>query len=86
MRNRHSTEMYPIGTPMRIQARQGSEAERQYYAGSRLPSGPWTVPKAIAPGITPSVLDDLMYNGGKVVAQMEFQNIYLGVEADWKKK
>ena len=32
MRNRHSTEMYPIGTPMRIQARQESEAERQYEA------------------------------------------------------
>ena len=42
------------------------------------------MPKAIAPGISPSVMDDLIYRGGKVVPQMEFQNIYLGGEGAWK--
>jgi hypothetical protein len=42
------------------------------------------MPKAIAPGIDPSPLDDLIFHGGKVVPQMEFQNIYLGGQASWK--
>lgn len=70
--------------PMRIQARPGSEAEKQYYHGSALPSGAWAMPKLIAPGINPAPLDDLMFHGGKVVPQMEFQNIYLGGAASWQ--
>jgi len=67
--------------PMRIQARPGSPAER-YYKQAGLPSG-WAPPAAIASGIDPSPLDDLVYHGGKVVPQMEFQNIYLGGESAW---
>ena len=74
---------YATGNPMRIQARKGSLAEKRYYLKGSLPSGQWPVPKAIAKGISPSVLDDLLYHGGKVVPQMEFQNIYLGSHADW---
>jgi hypothetical protein len=70
--------------PMRIQARKGSPAEKDYYEKSALPGGAWPKPKAIAPGIDPSPLDDLMFHGGKVVPQMEFQNVYLGAEASWK--
>src|SRR5262245_9041553 len=75
---------YATAQPMRIQARKGSAAEKKYYVNSALPSGVWPMPKAIAPGILPSVLDDLIYHGGKVVSQMEFQNIFLGSSADWK--
>ena len=64
--------------PMRIQARAGSSAEKKYYEKSALPGGIWPMPKVLAPGIDPSPLDDLMFHGGKVVPQMEFQNIYLG--------
>lgn len=78
-----SKKQYVTAQPMRIQARQGSMAERRYYTKSALPSGPWPNPKAIAPGITPSVLDDLIYHGGKIVPQMEFQNVFLGSAADW---
>lgn len=42
------------------------------------------MPKAIAPGIDPSPLDDLIFHGGRVVPQMEFQNVYLGGEESWK--
>ena len=78
-----ATDYYPKSGPMRVQARQGSEAERLYFAGSALPQV-LPMPKAIAPGIGPSVMDDLIYHGGKVVPQMEFQNIYLGGEGAWK--
>lgn len=68
--------------PMRIQARPGSPAET-YYRSSALPGGAWPLPKAIAPGISPAPLDDLMFHGGKLVPQMEFQNIYLGGNDAW---
>jgi len=74
-----------MAMPMRIQARKGSVAE-QKYGKSALPSGVWPKPKpqAIASGIDPSPLDDLIFHGGRVVPQMEFQNIFLGSSADWK--
>lgn len=78
-----SKERYAGGQPMRIQARPGSLVERRSYYKSALPGGAWPMPKAIAPGIDPSPLDDLLYHGGKVVPQMEFQNVYLGKTADW---
>src|SRR6267154_2710473 len=74
---------YRANQPMRIQVRQGSEAEQQYYHNSSLPKGGWPKPKpeVIAPGISPKPLEDLLYHGGKIVPQMQFQNIYLGGEA-----
>ena len=69
--------------PMRIQARPGSLAEQRYYLKSSLPGLAWPSPKAIAPGIDPSPLDDLIFHGGKVVPQMEFQNIYVSAGTDW---
>jgi hypothetical protein len=74
---------YPTLVPMRIQALKGSRAERAYYTKSALPGGAWPMPKAIATDIDPSPLDDLIFHGGKVVPQMEFQNIFLGSGADW---
>lgn len=70
--------------PMRIQARPGSLAERRYYHNSALPKGGWPKPEVIAPGISPKPLDDLIFHGGKIVPQMEFQNIFLGGQASWK--
>ena len=70
--------------PMRIQVRAGSPAEKKYYYNSSLPGGAWPMPKVIAPGIDASPLEDLMFHGGNVVPQMEFQNVYLGGEASWK--
>ena len=70
--------------PMRIQARKGSVAEARYYQKSALPGGAWPMPKAIAPGVNPAPLDDLIFHGGKTVPQMEFQNIYLGGNDSWR--
>jgi hypothetical protein len=41
------------------------------------------MPKAIAPGIDPAPLEDLLFHGGKTVPAMEFQNVYLGSSANW---
>lgn len=77
--------MYPANYPvsvMRIQARHGSAAEQLYTQHGTL-AQPWPMPAAIAPGINPAPLADLIYHGGKTVAQMEFQNVYLGGSAAW---
>src|SRR5215467_11337125 len=68
---------------MRIQARPGSPVEKNWYPSSSLPGVHWDMPKAIAPGIAPAPLEDLLFHGGRVVPQMGFQNIYLGSGADW---
>ena len=68
--------------PMPIKARQGSTAKKKYYAKSAFPQA-WAMPKATAPDINPDVREDLIYQGRKVVRQMEFQNVYLGSAASW---
>ena len=73
---------YKLTQPMRIQARPGSDAERAYGV-AELPGGTWPMPKSIAPGINPAPLEDLIFHGGKLVPQMEFQNVYLGGHSPW---
>lgn len=79
-----ASKPYDTLRPMRIQARPGSPVERGYVKSSSLPGGSWPMPRQIAPGIDPAPLMDLVYHGGKVVPQMEFQNIFLGGDASWK--
>jgi hypothetical protein len=71
--------------PMRIQARQGSPAERNYYEkASAADAKPARESRAaLATGIDPAPMKDLIFHGGKVVSQMEFQNIYLGGATSW---
>src|SRR6266851_5125659 len=78
-----SKKLYSGTMPMRIQARKGSPVEKRSYAKSALPGGTWPMPRAIAPGIDPAPLEDLIFHGGKAVPQMEYQNIFLGSAADW---
>lgn len=67
---------------MRIQARQGSAAEQLYVQQGALAQA-WPMPTAIAPGIDPAPMADLIYHGGKTVEKMQFQNVYLGGAASW---
>jgi hypothetical protein len=71
--------------PMRIQARQGSPAEQNYYGkASAADAKPARESRAaLATGIDPAPMKDLIFHGGKVVSQMEFQNIYLGGATSW---
>jgi hypothetical protein len=54
--------------PMRIQARPRSLVERRHYLTSA----------SVAGGLTADPSEDLVFHGGKIVPQMEFQNVYLG--------
>jgi hypothetical protein len=69
--------------PMCMQVRPGSLAESRYYLHAALPGGVWARPRAIASGIDPAPIEDLIFFGGKVVPQIEFQNIYLGGAPSW---
>jgi hypothetical protein len=70
--------------PMRIQVAPGSEAEyRHYRAAARRSGDEDIVREALAPGVSASPKDDLVFRGGKTLAQMGFQNIYLGRASDF---
>jgi hypothetical protein len=44
------------------------------------------MPEEIALGIDPAPLEDLLFHGGRVVPQMEFQNVYIGEPDDWSEE
>jgi hypothetical protein len=69
--------------PMRIQVAPGSEAEYRHYRAARRHSGESIEREALAPGVSASPKDDLIFRGGKVLPQMGFQNIYLGRASDF---
>jgi hypothetical protein len=69
--------------PMRIQVAPGSEAEYRHYRTARRRSDDGIAREALAPGVSASPRDDLIFRGGKVLPQMGFQNIYLGHASDF---
>jgi hypothetical protein len=69
--------------PMRIQVAPGSEAEYRHYRAAARRSGQSMDREALAPGVSASPRDDLVFRGGKTLAQMGFQNIYLGRASDF---
>jgi hypothetical protein len=69
--------------PMRIQVLPGSEAEQNHYRAAARHSDESIELEALAPGVTESPQDDLVFRGGKVVPQMGFQNVYLGRSSDF---
>src|SRR3979411_69390 len=69
--------------PMRIQVAPGSEAEYRYSRTAARRSDTSIERGALAPGVSASPTDDLVFRGGKVLPQMGFQNIYLGRPSDF---
>ncbi|MGH8557704.1 MAG: hypothetical protein ACRESZ_09640, partial [Methylococcales bacterium] len=69
--------------PMRIQVMPGSEAEFHHYRAAARYSDVSIERDALAPGVTASPQDDLVFRGGKTLPQMGFQNIYLGRASDF---
>ena len=69
--------------PMRIQVIPGSESEHIYYRNAARYSDINPKREALAPGVTASPKDDLVFRGGKVIPQMGYQNIYLGRSSDF---
>jgi hypothetical protein len=68
---------------MRVQVLPGSEAEHHHYRAAARHSDESVEREALAPGVTESPQDDLVFRGGKVVPQMGFQNVYLGRSSDF---
>lgn len=75
-----------ICMPMKVQAKPNSKSERIHHAVRGLPGKPIPMPRAIAGGIDPSPLNDLLYHGGKVTPNMHYKNFYLGGNASWVEK
>ena len=69
--------------PMRIQVAPGSEAEYRHYRAAARRSDDSVEREALAPGVSASPKDDLIFRGGKTLPQMGFQNIYLGRSSDF---
>jgi hypothetical protein len=69
--------------PMRIQVAPGSEAEYRHYRAAARRSDESIEREALAPGVSASPKDDLIFRGGKTLPQMGFQNIYLGRASDF---
>jgi len=40
-------------------------------------------PRALAPGVNPAPLHDLIFHGGKTVPQMQYKNFFIGGTASW---
>ena len=72
---------FPI--PMRVQVAPGSEAEYRHYLMVRERAGDPLEREALAPGVSASPKDDLVFRGGKTLQKMAFQNIYLGRPSDF---
>ena len=69
--------------PMRIQVAPGSEAEYRHFRTAARRGGKSLEREALAPGVSASPKDDLVFRGGKTLPQMGFQNIYLGRASDF---
>jgi hypothetical protein len=69
--------------PMRVQVSPGSEAEYRHYRAAARRSGENIEREALAPGVSASPKEDLIFRGGKTFPQMGFQNIYLGRASDF---
>jgi len=62
--------------PLNVSFRKGSHAEKIYRSQAGLPGR-----GVIAPGVKPQPAHDLHFQGGKIIADLRFQNVYLGADA-----
>jgi hypothetical protein len=63
-------------SPMRVFVAKGSKAEKSVRSRT-------TMPTVLAPGITPSPKHDLIFHGGKTIADLIFVNFFVGGSAAW---
>jgi len=71
---------------MKVQIKPNSKAEIYYHSDRGLPGSAMPMPKALAGGIDPSPLNDLIFHGGKVVPNMHYKNFYVGGNSSWVEK
>ena len=65
--------------PLRVFVGHGTAAEKGFHARACMPS-----PEVIAPGIAPTPAHDLIFHGGRTIADLVFTNLYLGGSGAWK--
>jgi hypothetical protein len=65
--------------PMRVFVGQNTKAEKGFLSRVSMPE-----PLAIAPGIHPTPKHDLVFHGGKTIADLVFTNFYVGGSAAWE--
>src|SRR5581483_11138840 len=66
--------------PLRVFLRPNSVAEKGFHARARMPQ-----PGVLAPGLHPTPKHDLIFHGGKTIANLAFANFYVGGAAAWHK-
>ncbi len=72
-----------VNRPMNVVVAKGSRAEKHFRGKAGLPGGLSAHPEAIAPGIAPTPKQDLIFYGGKTIAQLVFTNFYVGGSSAW---
>src|SRR5215472_13823150 len=75
MRTQETTKVRPI----RAFLRPNSIAEKGFHARARMPED-----GVLAPGLRPTPKHDLIFHGGKTIANLAFANFYVGGAAAWQ--
>src|SRR5215831_9895714 len=65
--------------PMRVFVGRGTKAEKGFRSRVAMPE-----PSAIAPGVPPTPEHDLIFHGGKTIADLVFANFYVGGADAWR--
>jgi hypothetical protein len=78
-------EAYPADCrPLNVCVKPGSAADKAYRKLVTMPRSPAVNPDVIAPGITPSPEEDLIFRGGHVIPDLVFTNFFVGGAASWQ--
>ncbi len=65
--------------PLRVFVGRGTKAEKGFRSRVSMPQ-----PEAIAPGVTPSPIHDLIFHNGHTIQDLVYTNFYVGGSAAWK--
>jgi Dyp-type peroxidase family len=72
------------GQALNVVVRRGSEAAERVYASTPSYGEKPVEGDALAPGLSPSPAQDLVFHGGRTLARMSYANIYVGGQTAWK--
>ena len=71
--------------PLNIVTAKGSAAERFFLKRAGLPGAEAPEPEAIVPGLRPRRRHDLIFHGGKTIADLTFTNLFVGGSSSWRR-
>jgi len=79
-----SQDTFSAASPLNVIVAPGSPAEASARTQVGVPPRASEFPAVIAPGISPSPDHDLVFNGGKTIADLIFTNLYVGGTQAWQ--